>query len=188
MVIQAGLAVLLTRLGGGADIVVGTAVAGRADPAVEDLVGFFVNTLVLRASTAGDPPFADLVTRVREADLGAYAHQDLPFERLVEDLAPARSLARHPLFQVSLGLADVPAPAWELAGVTAERVGTGPGLVKFDLSVSMSARPAGGLADGGGDRRAAGAGAGAGGRRPGAAGQPGRGAGPGRAAAAGVVG
>ncbi|MFF2775410.1 amino acid adenylation domain-containing protein [Streptomyces sp. NPDC058052] len=142
MVCQAALAGLFTRLGAGHDIPLGTPVAGRTDEALDDLIGFFVNTLVLRADTSGDPSFRTLVRRVRDADLEAFAHQDLPFERLVEELNPTRSLARHPLFQVLLVKKDPTASgqAEAMRGLRTEVVPVGTWVAKFDLTVGIEER------------------------------------------------
>jgi amino acid adenylation domain-containing protein len=140
MVLAAGLSALLYRLGGGEDIVMGTVGAGRGERALEGLVGLFVNTLVLRTDVSGEPGFAELVKRVRGVALEAYAHQDVPFERVVEVLQPGRSLARHPLFQVMLVLQNTPEPELEMRGlqVKAERMEWE--VAKFDLTVSLKER------------------------------------------------
>ncbi|MEV0276877.1 amino acid adenylation domain-containing protein [Streptomyces sp. NPDC050610] len=155
MVVQAALAALLTKLTGSTDIPLGTPIAGRTDDALEDLVGFFVNTLVLRTDTSGNPAFTDLIARAREADLAAYAHQDVPFERLVEAVNPSRSMSRHPLFQTMLAFNNVDQRAalgergGQLPGlsVTGHRVGTG--IAQFDLRFALAdGRAADGAPDG----------------------------------------
>ncbi|MFD6778429.1 amino acid adenylation domain-containing protein [Streptomyces diastaticus] len=137
MVLHAALTALLTRTGAGEDVTVGTAVAGRTDEALHPLVGFFVNTLPLRVRADGDPTFRTLLTRVKETDLAAYAHQDLPFERLVEEVRPARSLNRHPLFQTMLTLNNTRPPRLDLPHLAATLDGVAPGGAKFDLSFSL---------------------------------------------------
>ncbi|NEC18190.1 AMP-binding protein, partial [Streptomyces parvus] len=140
MVAHAALAALLARTGSGRDIVIGTPVAGRHDTALDDLVGFFVNNLVLRTDLSGDPSFRDLLHRVRDTDLAAYAHADVPFERLVDALAPHRSLSRHPLFQVMLAYENRQAGEIGLPGLTTTTVPAFGRSAKFDLTFTLAER------------------------------------------------
>jgi len=145
MTLLAAWQLLLSRHGAGDDVPVGTPVAGRARVEVEGLIGFFVNTLVLRTDLSGDPAFRALLGRVRETALGAFAHQEIPFEALVEALAPERSAGRTPLFQVMFALQNHAREAVRLGGIGAEPLEPAPIAAKFDLSLSL-AEEAGALA------------------------------------------
>ncbi|BDB61764.1 non-ribosomal peptide synthetase [Rhodococcus sp. RDE2] len=138
MVVHAALAVLLARLSGTDDIAIGTPVAGRGDAALDDLVGMFVNTLVLRTQVEGGESFEQVLGQVRGADLEAFGQADLPFERLVEIIAPERSTARHPLFQVMLTFQNLDSESLDLSGLTVASFDFDAALAKFDLQVTVS--------------------------------------------------
>ncbi|MEU4119328.1 amino acid adenylation domain-containing protein [Kitasatospora sp. NPDC028055] len=138
MVLQAALATLYGKLGAGQDIPLGTPIAGRTDDALDDLVGMFVNTLVLRTDLSGDPTFRELLDRVKAVDLAAYAHQDLPFEKLVDALGPERAHGRNPLFQTLLALHNNAAARLELPGVTAEAGAAELGVARLDLCFELA--------------------------------------------------
>ena len=140
MVTHAALDLLLSRWSGQEDLVVGSPIAGRTQVGTEGLIGFFVNTLALRIDLSGDPSFQELLRRVRETALGAYAHQDLPFERLVEEVAPERGLSHTPLFQVMFALqnADAGGGAPPSPGCGVEPFGGEIRTVRFDLELDLS--------------------------------------------------
>jgi amino acid adenylation domain-containing protein len=140
MVVHAALAALLTRLGAGTDLPVGTPVAGRVDEAYDELVGLFVNSVVLRADTSGDPSFRALLARVRETDLAAFAHQDVPFDAVVDAVNPGRSLARTPLFQVLLAFSSEPLPVPDLPGLRVRQQRALTGHARFALSLNLFER------------------------------------------------
>ncbi|MER5638841.1 condensation domain-containing protein [Kitasatospora sp. NPDC002227] len=145
MLAQAAVGALLARSGAGTDLALGTVVAGRGRPELDELIGFLVNTLVLRTDLSGDPSVPELLERVRGSALAAFAHQELPFDRLVEELAPARTLGRHPLFQVLLLWESGGDPNLELPGVDCRLADIETDLVKFDLEFGFAERPDGGL-------------------------------------------
>jgi amino acid adenylation domain-containing protein len=143
MTLLAAFQVLLGRYGGSEDVVVGSPIAGRTRGEVEALIGFFVNTLVVRTDLSGDPSFRETLRRVREATLGAYAHQDVPFEKLVVELQPERSLSHSPLFQVLFALQNAGGGGTTLAGLQTSGAGQGMEAAKFDLSLELVASPQG---------------------------------------------
>ncbi|MFI8763667.1 condensation domain-containing protein [Streptomyces sp. NPDC053792] len=134
MLVRAALSLALRAAGAGEDVVVGTAVAGRPEEDLHELVGFFVNTLALRTDLSGDPTLAELVRRVRDGDLAAFAHDDLPFDLLVEDLNPERSLGRHPFFQVMVSAQTAQDTAVRLGGIAGVAEGADLAGAKFDLA------------------------------------------------------
>ncbi|MBQ1099160.1 amino acid adenylation domain-containing protein [Streptomyces sp. b94] len=145
MVVQSALAVLLSKLGGGDDIPIGSPIAGRTDEALADLIGCFVNNLVLRVDLSGDPTFADLLTQVRGKALAAYEHQDAPFDVLVESINPDRSAAYRPLFQVMCGWQNFAKPVFDFPGLHVEFQQALTQKTMVDLFFSMTVDEAGSL-------------------------------------------
>jgi amino acid adenylation domain-containing protein len=137
MSLLAAWQVLLARYSGQEEIVVGSPIAGRTRGETEGLIGFFVNTLVLRGDLSGDPSFAELLQRVKEVCLGAYGHQEVPFEKLVEELQPERSLSHNPLFQVMFVLQNTPREILQLPGLELSSVKVENTTTKFDLTLGV---------------------------------------------------
>ncbi len=135
---MAAFNVLLSRWSGQDDVVVGTPIAGRTRAETEGLIGFFINMLALRTDLTGSPSFRAVLRQVKAAALDAYAHQDLPFEKLVEALHPVRDLSREPVFQVVFALQNMPQRSGRMAGLALEPFETGKVAAKFDLELSMA--------------------------------------------------
>ncbi|MFW2244047.1 condensation domain-containing protein, partial [Rhodococcus opacus] len=137
MVAHAAFALLLGRLSATDDVAIGTPIAGRGERALDDLVGMFVNTLVLRTAVRSEDSFAELLHTVRDTDLAAFAHADVPFERLVDVLAPTRTPAHHPIYQVALSMNPVQADEYELPGLRIGVEDVDPGVAKIDLQLTL---------------------------------------------------
>jgi amino acid adenylation domain-containing protein len=135
MTLLAGVQSILARYTGQQDIVIGSAIAGRNREETEDLIGFFVNTLVMRTDLSGNPSIGELLGRVRQTTLEAFAHQDVPFEKLVEEIQPRRGKGRHPLFQVMFSLQNMPLQRLNLSGLELKELAVGAGVTKFDLTI-----------------------------------------------------
>ncbi|HEY8207799.1 MAG TPA: amino acid adenylation domain-containing protein [Myxococcaceae bacterium] len=143
MTLLSAFGVLLGRYSGQRDVVIGTSVAGRSKPELEGLIGFFVNTLALRVDLSRDPPFRELLGRVREVCLGAYAHEEMPFDRLVAGLRPERDLSRSPLFQAAFELHNEPDPALSLEELVLEPLHPDTGASQYDLALELTRSPSG---------------------------------------------
>ncbi|HZQ46542.1 MAG TPA: condensation domain-containing protein, partial [Verrucomicrobiae bacterium] len=140
MIVLAGLQVALSRYTRQQDVAIGTAIANRHRGEVEGLIGFFINTLILRTDLSDDPTVSELLQRVKEITLGAYTHQDLPFEKLVEELQPERDLSRNPLVQVALELQNAPDKGVDMPGLALRQVGGAEVKTRFDLEVHFLER------------------------------------------------
>ena len=143
MTLLAGFQILLSRYSNQDDVVVGTPIANRNRAEIEEMIGFFTNTLVLRTRLSDDATFAEVLAQVKETALGAYSHQDVPFEKLVEELQPERNLGQNPLFQVMFSLQNQPRPDFELPGLKLRFMSLGEASAKFDISAFLSETPDG---------------------------------------------
>ncbi len=140
MTFLAAYAALLARYTGQDEVVVGSPIANRTNAEVEGLLGFFANTVVFRIDLSGDPSFTELLERVKQVSLGAYDHQDIPFERLVDELNPARDPSRNPLFQITFAFQNTPMQDLVLRGLTVESFDLGAVTTRFDLELYLNAR------------------------------------------------
>ena len=147
MTLMAAFQVMLARLSGQDDVVVGFPAANRSTPELDGLIGFFVNTLALRVDLSGNPSFDELLGRVRQAALEAYNHQDVPFEQIVEDIVPQRDLARTPIFQAMLALLDDPLGELDLPGLAASPLDVPVSTTRFDLVLDLEEEAGGDSAE-----------------------------------------